>query len=334
MFPPNRGPRGSRHRRSRTASNRLHSDASLVNPATQPSPIVTGGCAQSDDHGSWHNTLRRVGSRDEYGDTWPARFHAMPMEVTVSDDGYESSVVEPNTDPGYNPHGYTNISPALVNSRHLGVEGLAPGSPSSLPHMTDDTGSDSWMGDSSQTNQSFGPETTSMDTSNGFHPGSCDGRDAVSPMQDVSMWDQSQQFQPFTEYGASPLRVPVGLIAEFQGIPAIDRESSWQPWSPLQPPQCSVPVIVVSEHTHYPIPPGVYPSHTWDSATNTSNPSIGHSERLSTLMSSTPNAVYPEVYSPMSLSTDFSGGGSLDAMLQEVGALSYPPSNESVPRSV
>jgi hypothetical protein len=332
MFPPNRGSRGSRHRRSRTASNQLHSDASLVNPETQPSPIVTG-----------HNTLRRVGSHDEHGDTGAARFHAMPIEMTMLDDGYESSVVEPNTNPGYNPHGYTNISPAVVNSRHLSVDGLAPGSPSSLPFMTwtEDTRSDSWMGDSSQINQSFGQETTLMDTSNGFYPGSFDGRDEIYPMQDVPTWDPSQQFQPFTEDEASPSRAPVSSIPEFQGIRAVIRGPSSQPWSSLQPQQYHhLPRIVVSEYTcvdqHYPNPPGFPLSHPWANATTTSTHSIGRSEQSLTLGASTFNADYPEVNSHMSLSTDFGSSGSRDLgmMLQEFSTLSYPPNDESFPRSV
>jgi hypothetical protein len=309
MFPPNRGSGGSRRRRSRTATNRQYSDASLVNPATQPVPIVTGGHVQSDDHGSRHNTSRRVESHDGYGRIWAAGSHTI----------------------GYNPHGYTNISPALVNSRHLGVDGLAPGSPSS---MTDDTGSDSWLCDSSQTNYSFGPETTSMDTSNGFYPGSSDGRDVIPPAQDVAMWGLSQQFQPFTDHEASPLRVPVGLMPEFQGVPATVREYTSQPWSSLQPPQGSVPVIVVSEH---PNPPGFYPSHTWVDTTNPFTTSIGCSDQSLAFETSTTSAVYPEVNYPMPLSTDSGSGGSRDfgMILDEVSAaLSYPLNDESVPRSV
>jgi hypothetical protein len=342
MFPPNRGSRGSRRRRSRTATNRQYSDASLVSPATQPILIVTGGNAQSNDHGSRHDTLRRVGSRDEYSNTWAARSHAMPIEVTMANDGYESSIMEPNTNPGYNPHGYTNISPALVSNCQLVVDGLAPGSPSSLPFMTwtEDTRSDSWMGDSLQINQQ---ETTTMDTSNGFYPGSFNGRDETSPMQEVPTWDPSQQFQPFTEHEASPSRAPVSSIPEFQGIRAVVRGPSSQPWSSLQPQQYHhLPSIVVSEYTcsdqHYPNPSGFPLSHPWADATTTSTPSIGRSEQTLTSGVSTFNADYPEVNSHMSLSTDFGGSGSRDlnlgTMLQEFSALSYPPNDEFFPRSV
>jgi hypothetical protein len=331
MFPPNRGSRGSRHRRSRTATNRQHSDASLVNPATQPVQIVTGGYAQSDDHGSRYNTSRRVESHDGYGRIWAAGSHAMPIEVTMAHDG---SVVEPNTGPGYNPHGYSNISPALVSSRHLVVDGLAPGSPSSLPFMTwtEETRSDSCMGDSSQ-----------MDTSNGFCPGSFDGRDEISLVQDVPTWDPSQQFQPFTEDEASPSRAPVSSIPEFQGIRAVVRGPSSQPWSSLQPQQYHhLPNIVVSEYTcddqHYPNPSGFPLSHPWANATTTSTPSIGPSEQSLTLGASTFNAAYPEVNSHMPRSTDFGGSGSrnldLGTMLQDFSALSYPPNDEYFPRSV
>jgi hypothetical protein len=339
------GSRGSRHRNNRTVTSQLRSDASRINPATQTFPVITGGYAQSNVHGSWNNTSQRVESIDGHGGTWAADFHAMSIEATVSDDGYESSVAEPNTNPGYNPHGYTNISPALLNSHHLGVDGLAPGSPSSLPLMTwtEDTRSDSWMGDSSQINQSFGQETTSMGTSNGFYPGSFDGRDEISPTQDVSTWGLSQQFQLFTEYDASPLRAPVSSIPEFQGIRAVVRGPSSQPWSSLQPQQYHhLPSIVVSEYTcsdqHYPNPSGFPLSHPWADATTTSTPSIGRSEQTLTSGVSRFNADYPEVNSHMSLSTDFGGSGSRDlnlgTMLQEFSALSYPPKDEFFPRSV
>jgi hypothetical protein len=342
MFPPNSGSRNPRHGRSRTATNRLHSDVSLVDPETQTFPIVTEDYAQNDGHGSWHNTSRRVEPHHGYGGAWTAGPHAMPIEATVSDDGYESSVVEPNTNPGYNPHGYTNISPALVNSRHLVVDGLAPGSPSSLPLLTwtEDTRSDSWMGDSSQINQLSGQETTSMDTNNGSYLDYFDGRDTIPPAQDVPMWDPSQQFQLSTGYDAPPLPVPVSSMPEFQGIPAISREFTLQPWSP--PPQrCHpVPVILVSGPTcvgqHCPSPSGVSPFHTWTNATDTSTTSIGDPEQSLTFEASTSSAVYPRVNSPMPLSTNPGDGGNRDmgTMLQEVGAISYPSNDETVPRSV
>jgi hypothetical protein len=342
MFPPNSGSRNPRHGRSRTATNRLHSDVNLVDPETQTFPGVTGDYAQIDGHGSWHTTSRRVESHHEYGGAWAAGPHTMPIEATVSDDGYESSVVESNTNPGYNPHGYTNISPALVNSRHLGVDGLAPGSPSSLPLMTwtEDTRSDSWMDDSSQNNRSFGQETTPMDMSNVSYLDSIDGRDAIPPAQDVPMWDPSQQFQLSTGYDAPPLPVPVSSMPEFQGIPAISREFTSQPWSPPPQRRHPLPVILVSGPTcvgqHCPSPSGVSPFHTWTNATDTSTTSIGDPEQSLTFEASTSIAVYPGVNSPMPLSTNPGDGGNRDmgTMLQEVGAISYPSNDETVPRSV
>jgi hypothetical protein len=297
-------------------ASQLPNNAIFVHPTMQTSPVMTGGHAQNSSYG-WRSQSDRDGSHDGHGGTWACSSYAMPTGAMGPDNGYEPSAVNPNAGLGYIPYGYSNNPCTLGVGQHLDAEFRAPESPSSHPLMTDDAGSDSLPGDSSQSSYPVGQGTIPMGPNHdASYSTSYDGINAIPPS------NPSQDFQPFKE-SEDPysMSIPMRMITEFDGITTAPRQPSSQPWS-IRPQQYHhPPAIVLSRPTcgerDYPSP-GLLPTQAWTSLVDAFNSSIECSEQNLAREAPLSGGFYPEADPLAALPDRVDGGGScdLDRMLQ------------------